>query len=180
MNISRLSTAGGAGFGSAGPVQQRKGEPQPVRFAKVEKSEKSARPEGDVAVRAREAAGAEQAEGAPRFAGSVPKRLGAIAQQLDQRISNLIAQNKLSDRQIEALESASQDFQRLMGRIGNANFGANGPQDAIHAALAQLQSQVGSILHPDTPTPAGTPRVPSAPVADSTPVVRDQGFDALA
>lgn len=81
---------------------------------------------------------------------SPAKRLANYSEQIGARVQNAIDENKLDAKQVEALEQAAQQFQQLLARIGNADFGVEGPKRHFLHALGQFQSQVGSILNPDS------------------------------
>ena len=74
------------------------------------------------------------------------KRLAAYTEKVDQRIENLLASNKLSEREVNALQEAASEFQQLMQRIGNADFGVEGPKRQFLHVLGQFTQKVGAIL----------------------------------
>jgi hypothetical protein len=116
MNISRLSTAGGSGYGAAGSVERK----HEVETPETRKSDAAVPAQG--------------------------KRVAAYAEKVDHRIENLIASNKLSDREVNALQEAASEFQQLMQRIGNADFGVEGPKRQFLHVLGQFTHKVGAIL----------------------------------
>ena len=115
MNISRLSSTGGANVGAANPIQKPEVKPT----------------EGSVA----------------ETPASPAKRLANYSEKVGARVQNAIDENKLSEKQVEALEQAAQEFQQLLARIGNAEFGVDGPKRHFLHVLGQFQQQVGSILN---------------------------------
>jgi hypothetical protein len=117
MNIQRLSATASNGVAKNGPIQRK---------AELEK-----KPAGETEV---------------GEASDPSKRLLAFAEKLDQRIANAAESNKLSQRQLNALNGASAQFHALMNRIGNADFGAEGPAPYFLEALDALSKKIAGIV----------------------------------
>ena len=140
MNISRVHTSGGTGIGAAGPVQRKS--------------------ESDVSVSETKKSDVQEAQ--PQA-----KRLAAYAEKIDKRMENAIASSDLSEREVNALKDATEDFQALMQRIGNADLSAEASKKHFLSVLNGFTSKVGSILD-------------AAQAADDVDPTRTLNFDASA
>lgn len=112
--------------------------------------------------------------------GVLSQRLANLTSKVENRVQNAIDSGNLSDDQKQALQDAAASFEKLMGRIGNADFDKT-PKRQVLYALHQLGSKIHDILGPLDGTgieksavsgPANSPSTKN--VATVTPVQIDK------
>lgn len=81
-------------------------------------------------------------------AAPLQQRLANLTSKVEKRVANALEKGQLNDEQIQNLRAASEKFQALMTRIGNADF-KNGPKRQVMYALHQFTQNVSAVLHPE-------------------------------
>ena len=76
------------------------------------------------------------------------KRIANLSDKIETRVQNAIDSGKLDEKQVQAVQEASQNFQALMQRIGNADFD-HAPKRQVLYALHKLGSEMSQIMNAD-------------------------------
>ena len=79
--------------------------------------------------------------------GVLSQRLANLTNKVENRVQNAIDAGNLSDDQKKALQEAAASFEKLMNRIGNADFD-HAPKRQVLYALHQLGNKIQDILGP--------------------------------